>query len=81
MKKIIINKTYEKDLPKYPNNYEYLYYTNQIIKLVANKKITIMLKPGPLRGQTTLAYALTNSRLNIKVEASLSQYDLVDNQN
>ncbi len=63
-------------MPRNPNNYQYLYHTNKIIDLVADKKINILVQSGPLRGQTTLAYALSNAKMIIREDI----YDVVDNQ-
>ena len=54
------------DLPKNPTNYQLLSYSNQLIKHAESKKVTIMIKSRPKNGQTTLAYALTNSTLMAK---------------
>jgi len=37
-----------------------------MIASVADKKVNILLQSGPLRGQTTLAYALSNAKLIVK---------------
>ena len=63
---VIINKANQEKQTTNPDNYEFLYSTNKIIELVRNKEVTIMLSAGPLRGQTTLAYALSSAKLSIK---------------